>query len=210
VRDLRRRVTIGIVAALMMLSACGGNDDATAPPTTAPEKVTTSAAPAPTTGGELPTTPGSAAIPGDTFVGLVYDAGNRTPVPGVTWRGGAVLDLDDDGDDHLFQHVLAADGRHWLWLERVVATDADGPSRVQVVAALDVTAAVERGNELLYGAQTCRLGGRSDDEIVAAARVDPEPVVVEVVEAWRANRAARQFEPVDAAAVSCETDAAGL
>lgn len=135
------------------------------------------------------------------------------PLPeDVVYRGGATVGIA--GETRYTFRDIVADGRHMLWLERIVDRPADG-SAVRVVLDALVVPELARteGRRFVYGLcgtlpEDAPANPQSEDleidpEIVAIARFAKAPVLTAVDRAWRADRSDGTFVPLSTSGIGC-------
>jgi hypothetical protein len=133
--------------------------------------------------------------------------GTRHPPlpPEVVWVGGALLDPLEEVEFGIEEVTHGPD--RLLWLDLLTHRDEAGIAYWEV---LDVLAPPPLRDDQILVMRDCSLDGRSDTEIVAIAEQTRGQVHTRIAAAWRANRAARHFEKIRTAGITCENTAYGL
>ena len=86
--------------------------------------------------------------------------------------------------------------------------DSVGKAHWRVLATLRLPR-IEPGHQLVLG--LCALNSQPDRSIVAIARADDDVEVWRVIgQAWRVNPAARRFESLPTAGITCENEGYGM
>jgi hypothetical protein len=128
-------------------------------------------------------------------------AGEQTA--GLVDQGGALL-APLDGKEYGLNIWCAPSELHIL-LQRLQDRDPTGKPRWIDLATL-VVPRLRPGEVLAYGVITsCTLNGTEDPEVVALGRCMKDGTTLQIVKAWRANRAAGRFEVVSAPSFTCRS-----
>jgi hypothetical protein len=156
----------------------------------------------------------AAAPPGDgdaaSFVGLVFDVQmpggtlhttDGAAIPGLTTKGGWVIDFSETPPHFGGQYIDAGSGHQMLWLTRAEGHDPDGTLMPEtVVAAIDVPAMGD-GQNVEFG--ECSLDGAPDDSVAAITSGAGEGGQMQAAVAWVFDTAAGTITEIDAARVTC-------
>ena len=142
-----------------------------------------------------------------TYVGYEYEAvtPHHSLPNGVLNAGGALVDSPSSKPMFAID-LMSRDGVDMLWFTHNIG-GTNLHLRWHVDDVLDVPA-LEKGQILVWDA-SCAMNGVADPEIVAVVVHTDTEEYTQVVRAWRADRRARAFRPIDTAGVSCANDGYG-
>lgn len=128
--------------------------------------------------------------------GVVY--GERLP-NGARDLGGSLLEDDEYG---VTRYEL--NGRHYLWLEKIVDRDGEGvPS--WIVRDVLALGRLRKNQEILFGlGSICTRNRRADQSLIVLAERSKNRKSYKISNVWRASAEREKFEKASVKGVRCE------
>jgi hypothetical protein len=120
---------------------------------------------------------------------------------GVKDLGGGLLSNENYGVSR-----FAKGKKHYLWLEKITARNAEGVPNWIVKDVLEFDA-LKKNQEFLFSySSTCKTGGNESLDTIVLVEHQPKSKKYKILKAWKANIAKERFEKISTKGIECKAE----